>query len=379
MTGVTAFQNVRLRQRDHFGDRRDLKSDGSGRRTPKMTITVQTGARLHFGLLAVQAASGRNFGGVGLMVQSPGCVLSVEASERDECHAEAAIAARLAVWRDEYRQLSPAEHRPPACCIRVAQAIPSHAGLGSGTQTALALAAALSRCGGEENVSSLELARRVGRGARSALGIHGFEQGGLLVEGGKRQPDEISPLVARLEFPYDWRVLLVMPNDRRGLFGDAERAAFTKLAPMPAALTETLCRIVLMELLPAVASEDFPAAAAALREFGQLNGSHFAPVQGGVFADPQMSQLAHWLTEQDCVGIGQSSWGPTLWMLCQDEADAIRCREQIMRHPTSRACTVHLTAAQNEGSIFGVRGVSAALECMDCGEATTSVARRSAS
>ncbi len=325
------------------------------RRTPKMTITVQTGARLHFGLLAVQAASGRNFGGVGLMVQSPGCVLSIEASERDECVADAEIAARLTVWRAEYRSRCPIEHRPLACRIRVSQTMPLHAGLGSGTQSALALAAALARFGGEPNVSALELARRVGRGARSALGIHGFERGGLLVEGGKRQPDEISPLVARLEFPLDWRVLLVMPNDRRGLSGDAERAAFTKLTPMSASLTEKLCRIVLMELLPAVASEDFLMAAAAFREFGQLNGSHFAPIQGGVFADPQMSELAQCLTDQGCVGIGQSSWGPTLWILCRDDAEAIRCREQIALHPSGKACTIHLTAAQNAGANFGVR------------------------
>lgn len=316
--------------------------------TPR--ITVQTGTRLHFGLLAVQAASGRNFGGVGLMVQSPGCVLAVESSERDECFAPAEVAARLTVWRDEYRSRCPADHRPAACRICVSETMPLHAGLGSGTQTSLALAAALSRFGGDKNVSALELARRVGRGARSALGIHGFEQGGLLVEGGKRRPDEISPLVARLEFPAEWRVLLVLPTDRRGLSGDAERAAFTKLTPMPASLTEVLCRIVLMELLPAVASADFPTAAAALREFGRLNGTHFAPVQGGVFADSQMSELAHWLTDQGCVGIGQSSWGPTLWILARSEADAVRCREQIALHPFGKACTIHLTAAQNAGA-----------------------------
>ena len=310
-------------------------------RTPKMTISVQTGARLHFGLLAVQAASGRNFGGVGLMVQSPGCVLSVEASERDECFADAAIAARLTDWRDEYRSRCPIEHRPLACHIRVTQTMPSHAGLGSGTQTALALAAALAHFGGEQNVS--------------ALGIHGFERGGLLVEGGKRKADEISPLVARLEFPSDWRVLLVMPNDRRGLSGDAERTAFTKLTPMSASLTEKLCRIVLMELLPAVASEDFETSAAALHEFGQLNGSHFTPVQGGVFADPQMSELAQCLADQGCVGLGQSSWGPTLWILCRDESAAISCRDEIALHPSGKACTIHLTAAQNDGATFGVR------------------------
>lgn len=313
-------------------------------------ITVQTGARLHFGLLAVQAASGRNFGGVGLMVDSPGCVLSVEPSERDECLAEPEIAARLTAWRGEYRRRCPVEHQPPACRIRLAQAIPSHAGLGSGTQTSLALAAALAQLSGDSSVTASELARRVGRGVRSALGIHGFERGGLLVEGGKRQPDEISPLVARLDFPSAWRVLLVMPNDRRGLSGDAERAAFARLTPMPTSLTESLCRIVLMELLPAVASEDFAVVAAALQEFGQLNGSHFAPVQGGVFADPQMAELAKSLTDQGCAGVGQSSWGPTLWVLCSDEADAIRRRAEIASHPSARACTIHVTTAQNSGS-----------------------------
>ena len=312
-------------------------------------ITVQTGARLHFGLLAVQAARGRNFGGVGLMVDSPGCVVTVELAERDECVADPAMTARLTAWRDEYRRRCPIEHQPPPCRIRLSKTIPSHAGLGSGTQTSLALAAALSRIGCEQNVEAPELARRVGRGARSALGIHGFERGGLLVEGGKRQSDEISPLVARLDFPAEWRVLLVTPNDRRGLSGDPECAAFSRLTPMPDSLTESLCRIVLMELLPAVASADFETAAAALSAFGQLNGSHFAPVQGGVFADSQMAELANWAADQGSIGIGQSSWGPTVWVLCRDECEAIRFREQIASHPSARACTIHVTAAQNAG------------------------------
>ncbi|MFM9964085.1 MAG: beta-ribofuranosylaminobenzene 5'-phosphate synthase family protein [Planctomycetaceae bacterium] len=312
-------------------------------------ITVQTGARLHFGLLAVQAARGRNFGGVGLMIQSPGCELSVMAADRDECSAEPEFQSRLTAWRDEYRRQCPVERRPPACRIQLLRAMPSHSGLGSGTQTALALSAALAQLSGEHEVAATELARRVGRGARSALGIHGFERGGLLVEGGKREPNDISPLVARLDLPEEWRVLLVTPNDRRGLSGDAERAAFARLTPMPAALTESLCRIVLMELLPAIATGDFSSTASALQEFGQLNGSHFAPVQGGIFADPQMAELANWLIAQGCVGVGQSSWGPTLWVLCRDEAEAIRCREQIASRPSVRACTIHLTAAKNSG------------------------------
>lgn len=318
-----------------------------------MTITVQTAARLHFGLLALQASSGRNFGGVGLMVHTPGGVVSLEASECDECVADPEVIPRLIHWRDEYRRRGPVAHPLPPCRIRLSQSIPAHTGLGSGTQTSLALAAAMSWLSGEGVVLARELARRIGRGARSALGIHGFEQGGLLVEGGKRQSEEISPLVARLDFPNEWRVLLVSPKNRRGLSGDAERAAFSNLAPMPAALTEALCRIVLMELLPAVASADFSSAAGALQEFGRLNGTHFAPIQGGVFADPQMAELACWLTDNGCVGLGQSSWGPTLWVLCPNEFDALRRREQITLHPAGNACTIQITAAKNTGATIG--------------------------
>lgn len=319
-----------------------------------MTITVQAGARLHFGLLAVQAASGRNFGGVGLMIQSPSCFLRVEPAEQDECLADQELAMRLVAWRDEYRRQCPVSHQPPTCRIQLAQAIPSHTGLGSGTQTALALAAALAQLSGEGHVASVELARRVGRGARSALGAHGFEVGGLLVEGGKHHSDEISPLVARHDFPSEWRLLLVSPQGRRGLSGHAERAAFARLTPMSTSLTETLCRIVLMEFLPAVVSADFTLAARALREFGQLNGRHFAPVQGGVFADTQMAELAHWIETQGFSGVGQSSWGPTLWIMCLDEQEALRCQQLIQAAPVAQDCSIQITAAKNSAATISL-------------------------
>jgi beta-RFAP synthase len=313
-------------------------------------IEVLTGARLHFGLLAVKAPTGRNFGGVGLMVEAPGCAISVQPSEQDECHAPPDDVVRLVAWREMYRERCPASYRPRACRIELLRALPSHAGLGSGTQTALALAAGLARFAGEPRVPAPELARRVGRGARSALGIHGFEHGGLLVEAGKHKSEEISPLVARLDMPSDWRVVLVTPHARRGLSGEPEKSAFAQLDPMPRSLTDQLCRIVLMELLPAVQSRDFAATAVALREFGRLNGSHFAPVQGGILSDSQMAALARSLEDSGVVGVGQSSWGPTLWVLCPSERSAVEIRQQIGRHPAADACTILVTTPKNVGA-----------------------------
>lgn len=295
------------------------------------TIHIQTGARLHFGLLAVQAPSGRNFGGVGLMVDAPGCQLSVTTSAEDEVLASDEIVPRLIEWRNRYRERCPTEHRPSACSINVVQAIPGHSGLGSGTQTALALAAALSKLGDENDVPAIELARRVGRGLRSALGIHGFNQGGFLVEAGKQISDEISPLINRIAVPSEWRLLLVAPRDNRGLSGESERAAFAKLAPMSDAMTDRLCRITLMELIPAMQTGDFDGFSESLSEFGRLNGEYFAPIQGGVFADSRMNDIATHLRSTGCRGVGQSSWGPTLVGLCRNELDAAERQRDLLR------------------------------------------------
>src|SRR5580765_7782762 len=72
---------------------------------------------------------------------------------------------------------------------------------------------------GQTDLTHIELARRAGRGRRSAIGLHGFHEGGLLVEAGKRAPEEISPLVARVDFPDEWRFVLVRPRRATGVSG----------------------------------------------------------------------------------------------------------------------------------------------------------------
>ncbi len=315
------------------------------------TIHIQTGARLHFGLLAVQAPTGRNFGGVGLMVDAPGGHLTVTVSEEDLVHAPEELASRLVEWRSKYRELCPAEHRPPTCLIEVTQTIPIHTGLGSGTQTALALAAALSRLSGETPITATELARRVGRGLRSALGIHGFDHGGFLVEAGKQRPEEISPLISRIAVPADWRLLLITPRDNCGLSGESERSAFAKLGPMPNSITDRLCHIALMELIPAMQIGDFDSVSESLFEFGRLNGEYFAPIQGGLFADPRMSDLADRLRSSGCRGVGQTSWGPTLFALCRDDNEATERQRELLSLVGAMSFDHGLVRPRNMGAV----------------------------
>ena len=112
---------------------------------------------------------------------------------------------------------------PPEFRVEICREIPPHAGLGSGTQLALALAAGLARFLGGEHFTAESLARCASRGTRSALGIHGFLKGGFLIDAGKLPHEELGTLTARAECPSAWRFVLVTPLGKAGFVGGRRR------------------------------------------------------------------------------------------------------------------------------------------------------------
>jgi beta-RFAP synthase len=251
-------------------------------------VEINTGARLHFGLLAHLPQTGRHFGGVGLIIDAPGVRLSAEVASREEVIGPWFLIPRVKKLIAKYRESAPTNQQRSGCRVEIHEFIPPHQGLGSGTQLALAVGKALSVLAGEADLSTVDLAKRMGRGARSALGLHGFEHGGFLVDGGKSDLEDIGALVSRVEFPEDWRVVLISPDEEPGLSGTKEQTAFRKLSGMPESLTNHLCRLILMDLLPAIVERDFNAFSEAVFEYGQHVGTYFAPLQGGSLGSAQM-------------------------------------------------------------------------------------------
>jgi beta-RFAP synthase len=190
--------------------------------------------------------------------------------------------------------------------------------------------------------SAAELARRVQRGARSALGVHGFAHGGFLVEGGKLAGAELSPLVARMAFPAAWRVVLVVPRRRTGLHGAGEQAAFAGLA-CPEATTDALCRLVLLGMLPALAERDLTLFGEALFDFNARAGEVFATAQGGIYASRAVEELIGFIRRQGVPGVGQTSWGPSVFAVADEEralhlAGRLRAVADYADIQVSRAC-----------------------------------------
>jgi len=327
-------------------------------------IRVRTASRLHFGLFSLPAGdpshaawpnseglplvAARSFGGVGLMIERPGLVICAKPAAT--WSAEGLLADRSLAHA---RQAATAMHWPGSLRLVVQETAREHVGLGVGTQLALAAARLVAKAAGRDDVSAAELACLVGRGHRSSLGVHGFAQGGFLVEGGKRPPQTLAPLVSRVAFPADWRILLVIPRDLHGAHGSREAEAFYALSRHAPDLhrTEALCRLVLLGMLPALVEGNLDTFGEALYDFNRRVGEMFRPWQGDIYAHARTAELVRLLRSKCGVrGVGQSSWGPTLFAVTRAE-HADELADELVRHHGCHADEILVTTAANAGAI----------------------------
>lgn len=293
---------------------------GSPTRTAAPTaasIRITAPARLHFGLLDLRGDLGRRFGGLGAALQSPRLVL--EARPAATLSAEGPDADRVV---EHAQRVKASRGLASGAAFRILEALPAHAGLGSGTQLALATARALLEINGLP-ADANALAVATGRAQRSAIGTWAFAHGGFILEGGRRDPASApAPLLLRRDLPETWRVVLAIPEGSRGLSGPAEEQAFRDLPPPSAELTARLSHVVLMQVLPALVEADIGAFGRGLTEVQRLVGEMFRPVQGERFAHPLGAEVVESFLAAGAYGAGQSSWGPTVFALTEGDAAA---------------------------------------------------------
>lgn len=287
------------------------------------------------------------------MIASPRLVLTASPADQDSIHGDDSIAPRIAACLQRIREGKPGQPHDH-CEITVVETIPAHCGFGSGTQLALAVARLESTLSNEAPPSLETLARRVQRGLRSAVGLHGFEQGGFLVDGGRWEPDQLGTLISRVEFPARWRFVLASPKTGSGLSGTAEQAAFAKQPPMPTTLTAELCRIVLMDWLPAVIEANFTRCSDAMYYYGHSVGEFFSPTQGGVFAHSRIAEWAATVRRQGIRGVAQTSWGPTIAALCESEQQALQLQADFRNSAAWSDCSFDVVQPLNHGATIGI-------------------------
>jgi len=292
---------------------------------------VTVGGRLHVGFQNLSLAHNRLYGGVGIALAAPRVDLHAERGDTIDCDDDAAR---------PYVERVVDNLDVPGATIRVAERLPRHAGLGSGTQLALASLVGIADAY-DRAVDPRAFAPTLGRGGRSGIGVATFERGGFVVDGGHpterfttAPPAEgewtVPPVVARHSLPEDWRFVLVIPDAGPGRSGDEEdqsmRSVVERADP---GIAEEISQLVTQQLLPAAATGDRSAFGSAVARLGRLNGAWYADEQGGVYRPPAGAIIDSLSAEPAVAGAGQSSWGPTVYALTSadyaaDVADAAR-------------------------------------------------------
>jgi beta-ribofuranosylaminobenzene 5'-phosphate synthase len=318
-------------------------------------VRVNAPARLHLGFLDPSASLGRRFGSLGLVIEGFDTVVMLAratiggdddlilaagsppgrsqgerggtgtppgrsqgepapsgGSERSERGGAGSLERHaVARARDVLAALRAATGVRDALTLHIEQVPPAHAGFGTGTQLALAIGRAFATLHGLV-LETPALARITGRGVRSGVGVAGFDAGGLLVDAGPGASGGAAPLVARVELPAAWRVLLLLDSRLAGLHGDAERAALAQLAPLSREQAAALCHDTLMQVLPGAMEGDFTSFAAGTNRMQRTLGQHFAPAQGGrAYTSAAVGRVLDALAGARPAAVGQSSWGPT--------------------------------------------------------------------
>ncbi|GAA0228288.1 beta-ribofuranosylaminobenzene 5'-phosphate synthase family protein [Haladaptatus pallidirubidus] len=322
-------------------------------------VRVTVGARLHFGFQNLSLAYERLYGGLGVALESP--TVSVEALPAGEVRCDDSRAR-------EYARRATDMLDVPGVELRVHETLPSHVGLGSGTQLALTVLAATARAY-DRRPEIRDDAPTLDRGGRSGVGVSTFERGGFVVDAGhpterfttdrpSRGEWAVPPVVARHTIPEEWRFVVVLPEAKPGRNGDGEDESIrTVVERADPAISDDISVMLLRRVLPAIVEDDPETFGAGIAEIGRLNGAWYADEQGGVYRPPVGELVTDMEESSSIFGAGQSSWGPAVYgVTTRNEGDAAIEAAQAALDSAGVGGEVRIARPRNTGaSINGKR------------------------
>lgn len=317
------------------------------------SVQVQTSGRLHMGFFDLNGGLGRKFGSIGLSLAQPALTIEAHASQYLNVAGDISLPSTvLAKASAIAQQLVTKLNLNGAIDLKISQHIPEHAGLGSGTQIALALGAAIKHLY-HLDLSTRQLAELAGRGGRSGIGIAAFDHGGLLIDGGRSvsaHANVVPPLLARYDFPEAWTILLIFDATQPGIHGEQEKLGFNQLPVFSDSLAAHLCRHVLMQAMPAIVEKDLTAFGNAIQTLQQHVGDYFAPIQGGRYASRLVGDVLRDLQQAGVSCFGQSSWGPTGFAVFENDQIAQQYAQLLSAKFTDQSLSLRICKANNQGA-----------------------------
>lgn len=307
-------------------------------------LQISTPSRLHLTLIDMNAQIGRVDGSIGITLDKPGIRINAQKSDLIEVTGTGEHKDRM---KKSVEVLIPHDK---GVKISIQEDFPSHVGLGSGTQAALAAGMAVNELYGL-GLSIYDIALKVGRGGTSGIGVAAFEKGGFILDAGHKFSEKKAflpsaasrlppaPVLLQKDFP-DWEIMLAIP-EQKGASEKTEINIFKDRCPIPRREVEKLSHVILMQLLPALFEEDiitFGKSINAVQELG------FKKME--VELSPVSNDLMHALRDAGAFGAGMSSFGPTVYAFGDDMKYLMKIAEDLLGEKSR----IFITKARNNGA-----------------------------
>ncbi|MEM1845437.1 MAG: hypothetical protein QW558_01905 [Desulfurococcaceae archaeon] len=307
-----------------------------------VNIFIKTPSRLHLGFYNFNREN-IAYGGIGLAIDNPNIELIISKNNRLEIVNETNIELNDVVEKT-VNTLEISGFK-----LIVKSAIPRHIGLGSTTQLLLAISYGLSKLYGLK-YSVRELAVKLGRGYVSGIGISVFEKGGLIIDSGRRLDNNILrevetihdlPLpIARYSLPRKWFFILITPRVSKRISDEFEKQFLEKPFKIDDNLQCKLYATLLLELIPSVIRRDIVGFGKALSKIQYITGEYFSKYQYGLFCCRESEEAVNIMLSKGVYGVGQSSWGPTVYGLVDNYSRALKILRETLNELERRGIDV---------------------------------------
>lgn len=329
-------------------------------------LIINTPSRLHLTLIDLNGSCGRIDGGVGITIKDPELVLRAEIADNKDDGIKIHFRDSENLNENLIYDYSQKIRKSAIKTLKyfninssfdffVEKSYPAHAGLGSGTQLALATSKLITELNGLD-VEPATLGHVVGRGGTSGIGVGAFHHGGFIVDGGHSKneksdflPSSASsasppPVLAHYDFPEDWDIVLAIPNLKERVSGKKEVNIFQKYCPIPLSQVQELSHLILMKMMPAILEKD-------IFEFGDalnhIQGIGFKKREMEL-QDKLIGDILNSMRDAGAAGAGMSSFGPTLFSVTQENSkDILKAAEESM---VGHEGISIITKAQNTGA-----------------------------
>lgn len=306
-------------------------------------MIIKTPSRLHMGIIDLSREFIRSYGALGVTIKEG---FTIEIQPREKGLKIRASGRNAKEVQKVYNRLKEKLGINQGFHIHVEENIPRHVGLGSTTQLCLGTGLGMAKLSGND-IDPIKLADIIGRARFSAIGTYGFKHGGFILEGGKSTPMEVPPMLFRENIPDEWRFIIISAKKWEGFDEDEEQPIMEELK-VDKKFPRKISHHIVMGILPALKSKDIDDFGFHMTEIQRTVGESFSDFQKGMY-HPAVGDIIEEL-KNHTYGVGQSSWGPTVYGLTNaKKAGEIERKMNEWLTKNGKKASIRVAEPENKG------------------------------